>query len=157
MWPFSSVRRPEIVQEEPAPWIQEALQRTHAVVLEIERRQSSLEHGVSLQSEGVASAKQMELRVGKLEIAVRQLAAGLAEDISRLTSAVEVVRGYATGGRGGRPRNEEREQERQAQILGQRVIEAMSTPQGRLAFIQELQGTLNGQVGPVGNGTGSPV
>lgn len=159
---LSGIWSRKAVEAEPLPWVEESLQRMHSVVLEIERRQSSLEHGVSLMSEGVMAAKQVEKRIGAAEIAIRQLASSLAEDVSRLTGALESVRGYATGSRGGRPRNEEREAERQATELGQRMIRALATPEGRLALIQELQSAGSymgpvGPVGPVGNGSGSPV
>jgi len=146
MWPF---RRPE-----PPPWADETLQRVHALILELERRLQSLEHGVGLLGEGVLAAKTVERRLGAVETAHRQLAGALEQDVSRLTGAIEVVRGYATGARGGRPRNEERESERQALAVGQRMIQALATPEGRLALIQELQ-SAGGGFGP--NGGVSPV
>jgi hypothetical protein len=136
MWPFR--------RADPPPWAEETLQRMHAMHLELERRLASLEHGVGLMAEGVVAAKAMERRTGALEVGLRQLAAASQEDAARLQAAIDVTRGYATGGRGGRPRNEEREAERQALELGQRVIQAMTTPEGRMALIHELQGQ-NGQ------------
>lgn len=154
MWPF----RPR----ERQPWIEQALQRSHVVVLELERRIGSLEALLTHLGEGVATAKAIERRTGSLEMNLRQLASAQVEDVSRLTAALEVVRGQANGPRGGRPRNEEREADRQALELGRKFSALIATPEGRAQLVLELQaaGSVNALGEPIRNGSernGSPV
>jgi hypothetical protein len=153
MWPFRKPQR-------PVPWIEEALQRSHSVILELDRRLSSLEHALSVQAGDVATAKAVERRIGGLEVGLRQLAASLEDHVARLTTRVEVVNGYATGRTGGRPRNEEREADRQALELGRRVAAALATPEGVAQLVQELtqtNGTPPSKWAPAANGHVSPV
>lgn len=155
MWPF----RKDSTRQ---PWIEEALQRTHMVALELERRLSSLEHSVGQLAEGILTARTHEKRVAGIELALRNLGAAQAEDVQRLQASLDQVRGWATGARGGRPRNEEREADREAMELGRKVIQAMSTPEGRAQLVLELQGRQADPVGggswnPRANGTGKPV
>jgi len=155
MWPF---RRDETRQ----PWIEEALQRIHVTVLEVQRRQEALEIHVGSMTEGAYVAKQMSSRTQALETRARQLETAMADELAALRSALEVVRGLATGARGGRPRNEEREADRQALELGRRVIQATATPEGRAQLALELQGAGVDPVGaakwnPRGETNGSPV
>lgn len=133
MWPFRTRER--------LPWIDEALQRAHVVVLELERRLGSLEAALQQLGEGIGTARAMDRRVGALEHAVRQTNASLKDDVDRITAALDVVRGMATGARGGRPRNETLEQERQLLEFARRLQGAMATPEGRAQLILELQGT----------------
>jgi len=156
MWPFRAKER--------LPWIEEALQRTHTVALELERRIQTIEHAMGLLSENVMTAKTAEKRIVNLEQACRALSNGLQDDVARLTASLDVVRGLATGGRGGRPRNEEREAERVALQMGQYVIQAMSSPEGRAKLIQELSSAGSDTIAPNGqvkwtpqHGNGSPV
>lgn len=153
MWPF----RPR----ERQPWIEQALQRSHLVVLELERRIGSLESIITHLGEGVATAKAIERRTGTLELNLRQLASSQVDDVARLTAALEVVRGQATGGRGGRPRNEERDAERQALEVGRRFIQMASTPEGRAQLALELNaaGSVNALGEPIRapDRNGSPV
>lgn len=141
MWPFRTRER--------LPWIDEALQRAHVVVLELERRLGSLEASLTQLGDGISTARSMERRVGALEHAIRQTNAALKDDVDRLTAALDVVRGMATGARGGRPRNEQLEADRQALEYGRRLQQAMSTPEGRAQLILELSGS--GQMDAVGN------
>lgn len=142
MWPFRASER--------APWIEEQLQRTHLVALDLERRISSVESAMQQLGEAISTARQIESRISKLELGLRQLIGAQQDDTSRLMARIEQVQGLAVGGRGGRPRNEEREAERQALELGRRVAEACQTPEGRAQLILELQGSNSGTVDPVG-------
>lgn len=148
MWGFREKSR--------QPWIEEALQREHIVILELERRLGSLESVLQQLADGVATAKAIDRRLGAVEMAVRGLAKEQGEDASRQAAAIEALRSQVVGLRGGRPRNEEREAERQALELGRRVATLIGTPQGRAQLIAELQG-VGGDVDALGNPRQRPV
>src|SRR5262245_50948928 len=157
MWPFS--------RKTPAPpWYEEELQRVHVQVNATTQRQNALEHAVSTWAEGIATAKTIEKRVGAVESALRQFSNEVAGNFERYHATVEQIRGLATGGRGGRPRNEDREADRQALDLGRQVLQRVQTPEGRAQLILELQNADSSTVAPNGqvkwtppSGNGSPV
>lgn len=134
-------------------------QRVNVFANELHRRITSVEVSIAAVGEGILTAKAMEKRIVALEHGLRQANLSLQDDVARLTGALEVVRGQATGGRGGRPRNETLEAERQALAVGQRVLQLASTPEGRAQLTLELQGQSG--FDPVGNPirarNGSPV
>lgn len=123
------------------------------MALELERRIATVESALQMLGEAVSTARQIESRISKVELSLRQLTGLQQDDTSRLMARIEQVQGLAVGGRGGRPRNEEREAERQALELGRRVVEAVQTPEGRAQLILELQSTPGGNsngIDPVG-------
>ena len=131
MWPFRKKDAP--------PWYQEAHDKLRLAELDLERRLIVLETRFDQTAQGVLAAKQLEARVAGLALATRQAEQVLADEGAAWRAQIEQVRGLATGARGGRPRNEEREAERQALAFGQRVIQAAATPEGRAQLILELQ------------------
>lgn len=149
MWPFR--RKPDA-----PPWYQEAHDKLRLAAMELERRLVALENRFDVTAQGIASAKQLEGRVAGLALATRQCEQLLADEAAAWRAQVESVRGLATGARGGRPRNEEREADRQALELGRRLQEQASTPQGRAQLIQELQ-AMPGQTDALGNPIRPPV
>lgn len=150
VWPF----RPK----ERVPWIEEAFQRANVFALDLHRRLTTIEQTLLTLAEGIATARAMDRRVQTLEHGLRQTNASLQADVERLTSTIDVVRGLATGSRGGRPRNEAVEADRQALELGRSVIQRASTPEGRAQLILELQAAgAAPQIDAVGNPIRPPV
>lgn len=133
MWPFRAKNDPR------TPWLEEMFQRVNVFGNELHRRITTLETSLGTLADGILTAKAIEKRIVSLEHGLRQANLALNDDVARLTASLEVVRGQATGGRGGRPRNETLEAERQALELGRRVQQAALTPEGRAQLILELQ------------------
>lgn len=125
-------------------------QRVHVYALELHRRLTALETSFQSVVESGGLSKQSEKRMATLEHGLRQTNLSLQEDVARLTGALDVVRGQVVGMRGGRPRNAELEADRQALQLGQRVIQAMATPEGRAQLLLELQGAPAAPPSPIG-------
>jgi len=155
MWPF----RPKDALR--TPWIEEMFQRVNVFANELHRRIVSCEQVLATIGEGIATAKAAERRLGALEHGLRQANLSLQDDVARLSAALELVRGQVNGVRGGRPRNETLEADRQALEVGRRVLQGAATPEGRAQLIAELQGVQ--QMDALGNPVrpqvrnGSPV
>lgn len=149
MWRF--VRKPAA-----PPWYEEELQRVHVVQMQTLQRQQGLEQLVSGLVDSVQTAKNMEKRMAQTETAIRSLATEMAGTTERFTATIDQVRGLATGARGGRPRNEDREAERQALELGQQIIRLMSTPEGRAQLVLDIQKQDAATVGPNGASNWNP-
>ena len=132
MWPFGR-------KKDAPPWYQEAHDKLRLATIDIERRLIGLETRFDAAAAGVLSAKQLEGRVAGLALATRQAEQLLADEGAAWRAQVEQVRGLATGGRGGRPRNETLEAERQALEIGKQVQTALSTPEGRAQLILDVQ------------------
>lgn len=133
MWPFRSKNDPR------TPWLEEMFQRTGVFANELHRKICTLETALGSIADGILTAKAIEKRITTLEHGLRQANLSLNDDVARLTAALEVVRGQATGSRGGRPRNEALEADRQALEVGRNVIQRAATPEGRAQLILELQ------------------
>ena len=127
MWPFRKSQPPE-----------DLVQRLISKTLQLEHSVTTMAHQIKLEFEGIAAARAVERRVGTTEMAIKSLAAQRDEDVSRHQAALEILRGQITGPRGGRPRNADREAERQATELGERVIAAMSNPHELAKLVAEL-------------------
>ena len=138
MWPFRKSQPPE-----------DLVQRLISKTLQLEHAVTTMAHQIKLEFEGIAAARAVERRVGTTEMAIKSLAAQRDEDVSRHQAALEILRGQITGPRGGRPRNADREAERQATELGYQVAEALADPAKRAALIQQLQAQSNGSLSPV--------
>ena len=149
MWPF----RPKDVLR--TPWIEEQFQRVAVFANELHRRMTTLEQSLGAFADGILTAKAVEKRLVALEHGVRQVNLSLNDDVARLTGALEVVRGQVTGSRGGRPRNEALEADRQALEVGRQVQAALSTPEGRAKMILELQ-TMGGAANQT-DALGNPI
>lgn len=114
-------------------------QRVNVFANDLHRRVTSVETTLGSIGESIATARAIEKRIASLEHGLRQANLALNDDVARLTAALEVVRGQATGGRGGRPRNEALEADRQALEVGRNVLQRAATPEGRAQLILELQ------------------
>jgi len=148
MWPF---RARETFRQ---PWIEEMFQRVNVFANELHRRITTLETSLGAFADGILTAKAVEKRIGALEHGLRQANLALNDDVARLTSTIEQVRGLATGARGGRPRNETLEADRQALEMGRRVLQLASTPEGRAQMILELQSPAGA---PATDALGNPI
>lgn len=150
MWPF----RPKDALR--TPWIEEQFQRVAVFANDLHRRITTLEQSLTSLADGILTAKAVEKRIVALEHGLRQANLSLNDDVARLTGALEVVRGQATGSRGGRPRNETLEADRQALEIGRTVIAQAATPEGRAQLILQLQNA-PGAVAPQTDALGNPI
>lgn len=129
-------------------------QRANVFALELSRRLTSLEQQGQALAESAATVRNADKRLQSLEHGLRQANLALQEDVSRLTAALEVVRGQVVGVRGGRPRNETLEADRQALEVGRRVLQAAASPEGRAQLVLELQQAGHG---PTVDALGNPI
>ena len=119
-------------------------------MLDLERRLIGIETRFDAIAQGVLAAKQIESRVAGLALSTRQCEQLLVDEGQAWRQQVEQVRGLATGHRGGRPRNEERDADRQALEFARQLQQQVSTPEGRAQLILQLQAA-GGGVDALGN------
>lgn len=137
MWPFS---RPETLSDQVLSALEDLALRLNQLTMRVDLAEKRIAEA----ADAAQTITRAEGRILTLERVTKQLGMQRDEDVARLSASIDVVRGLATGGRGGRPPRVDP----QVTQLGERVLAAMQSPQALQAFIAELQ-QLGGGGGPV--------